>query len=212
VTVPLTHETSDDDERLVRYLLGRLPDRDAERIDELSITDDRVAWRLLALENDLVDAYLCGTLAGEALESFERFYLSSPRRREKVRIAEDLLRVTRGTATPEDSDEAPTPVRASAAEHLRARSRARRWYERTFARPNATSWGLAAAAVLPLLASGTLLFHGMKLQQTLDVARADRDAVERHARELEHQLSASVRHTPAPPGSSSAAARSARTP
>jgi hypothetical protein len=55
------HDSSSDDEQLVRYLLGLLPDEEAERLDELSIADDELAWRLRAVEDDLVDAYVTGS-------------------------------------------------------------------------------------------------------------------------------------------------------
>jgi hypothetical protein len=59
-----------------------------------------VASRLCAVENDLVDAYVRGTLAGGMLERFESFYLASPRRHEKVMIARDLrCIVDRGNAS-----------------------------------------------------------------------------------------------------------------
>ena len=45
----------DDDQRLVRYLLGLLPDEAAEHLDELSILDHELAWRLRAAETDLVE-------------------------------------------------------------------------------------------------------------------------------------------------------------
>src|SRR4029079_9203309 len=59
------------DRHLTRYVLGLLPDEEAERLDEQSIMDDEVAARLRSVENDLVDAYVCGTLEGELLEPFE---------------------------------------------------------------------------------------------------------------------------------------------
>jgi hypothetical protein len=78
---------------LVHYLLGLLPEEDAERLDELSIADDDVASRLCATENDLIEAYVRGTLAGDTLQRFESFYLASPRRHEKVMIARRRLRI-----------------------------------------------------------------------------------------------------------------------
>jgi len=85
-------ELGHDDHLLVHYVLGLLPDEDAARLDELSVTDDDVAWRLCAAENDLVDAYASGMLTGAMLDRFESYYLASARRREKVRIARGLLR------------------------------------------------------------------------------------------------------------------------
>jgi len=80
-----------DDRLLVRYLVGSLPDEEAERLDELSITDDEVASRLRDLEHDLVDAYVKGQLTGGTLASFRSHYLASPAQREKVRFAEALF-------------------------------------------------------------------------------------------------------------------------
>ena len=85
-----------DDEVLVDYLLGRLSTEDTERVDELSIADDDVAWRLQAVENDLVDAYVAGQLSGERLERFTSFYLTSPVRRRRV----ELARALRSQSTP----------------------------------------------------------------------------------------------------------------
>src|SRR5258705_26124 len=84
-------ESGPDDQQLVRYLLHLLPEEEADRLDEISISDDALAWRLREVENDLVDAYVRGALAGETLQRFESSYLSSERRREKVRFAGSFL-------------------------------------------------------------------------------------------------------------------------
>ena len=82
-----------DDQLFVHYVLGLVPEKDAERLDELSIGDEDVAARLCAVEHDLVDAYVRGRLLGETLKQFESFYLATPRRHEKVMIARGLLRI-----------------------------------------------------------------------------------------------------------------------
>ena len=79
------------DEQLVRYLLDLLSEEDTERLDALCLADDEVAGRLQAVENDLVDSYANGSLAGTTLSHFQRVYLTSPRRLEKVRFAQSLL-------------------------------------------------------------------------------------------------------------------------
>ena len=85
--MPLPHATDHDDEELVRYVLGLLPDEARERLDEASIADDEFAARLRTAETDLIDSYVRGQLAGATLERFESYYLSSPSRRENVRLA-----------------------------------------------------------------------------------------------------------------------------
>src|SRR2546427_5799203 len=76
---------------IVRYLLGHLPDEEAEQLDELGITDDSFVARVRAVENDLVDAYARGELSGDTLAQFESSYLSSPSRREKGRFAKAFV-------------------------------------------------------------------------------------------------------------------------
>jgi hypothetical protein len=90
-------EPGHDDQLFVHYLLGLLPEKDAERLDELSIGDEDVASRLCAVENDLVDAYVRGRLLGNTLKQFESSYLATPRRHEKVMIARGLLRIVDST-------------------------------------------------------------------------------------------------------------------
>jgi len=68
---PLLRDTPLDDQQLVRYLLGLLPPHEADRFDEASVVDDEVAARLRGVEDDLVDAYVRGTLAIDLRERFE---------------------------------------------------------------------------------------------------------------------------------------------
>ena len=88
----LSNALSPDDQLLVRYLIGSLPEDETERLDEQSIADDQFAARLSAVENDLVDAYVKGELTGDILDGFKAHYLSSRARRERVTFAGTLLR------------------------------------------------------------------------------------------------------------------------
>src|ERR1700752_1515648 len=78
------------DQTLRDYLLGQLPEPEAERLDELSITDDECAERLGAMEHDLVDAFARGELRGMVLEQFRSRYLTTERGREATRFGEAL--------------------------------------------------------------------------------------------------------------------------
>ncbi len=80
-----------DDKTIAEYLLGATSESETERLDEMSLTDDDFAERLRNAENDLVDAYARGELSGEDREKFINHYLASPRRRDKVRLAETLV-------------------------------------------------------------------------------------------------------------------------
>ena len=90
-----THSHERDDQLLIRYLLGSLSEDETERLDELSLADNRFAADLHAVEHDLVDAYACGALDEETLRRFELHYLSSPQGRAKVAFARALMRYAR---------------------------------------------------------------------------------------------------------------------
>ena len=61
---------------LMQYLLGGLSEMQVEEFDELSIIDDEFASQLGEVENDLIDAYVQGTLTGQTHAQFEARYLS----------------------------------------------------------------------------------------------------------------------------------------
>jgi hypothetical protein len=72
------------DDRLVRYLLGEaLTDAEQAEIEERYFTDDIYFDRLLAVEDDLIDSYVQGTLSAGERAQFEQNFLASNLRREK---------------------------------------------------------------------------------------------------------------------------------
>lgn len=84
------------DRTLVRYLLGALPQDEAELLDERSIADEALADRLRALEHDLADAYARGELPDDERTAFERVFLATSAGREDVRLARALALRARG--------------------------------------------------------------------------------------------------------------------
>src|SRR5689334_8276544 len=87
----LRREPARDDDELIRYLLGELTDDEADSFDERSVVDDDFVARLRLVEEDLVDAYATGRLAGDRRARFESFYLSSPRRLKRAVFAQRFL-------------------------------------------------------------------------------------------------------------------------
>lgn len=160
----MAHSEGHDDRELTRYLLGALSEAETERLDELSVADDRFAADLDAAENDLVDAYVRGALAGDTLQRFETHYLSSPAGRAKVAFARALRKYpTAGAALPHAAT-APGRPRAL--------------------RPP-MQWSLAAAAIVLLGVAGYLVAENSRLKrQLLDV----RAGLEGRQQQLEQQL------------------------
>lgn len=106
------------DKALIRYLLGDASDEEKIRLEEEFFGDDTFFEQLLAVEDDLIDAYVQGELSASDRERFERSFLTTPRRRERVEFA----RALRGFVA--EAPAATTPVRR----------------EQTFADPARVSW------------------------------------------------------------------------
>jgi hypothetical protein len=87
-----------EDRRLVEYLLGRLPPDDQAELEERVFVDDGFEEQLEATADDLIHAYLEGTLSGEDRAGFEAHFLSSPRHRERLAFVKDLQKAIEGTA------------------------------------------------------------------------------------------------------------------
>ena len=161
-----------EDQTLVDYLLGVLPEDQMEQLDELSLSDDDLAERLDRAEDDLVDAYVNGDLSAKEREQFQSNYLASPRRRKKVKFAETFQKRIR-------QEQVSLRVPSS---RLRLSS--------IFARPGVSlQWGLAAAAVLLLIASSYLMLSNLGLRNEFEQMQAEQRALEQREQQLRAQLS-----------------------
>jgi hypothetical protein len=156
------------DDELIRYLLGELPEDDVERLDEQSVVDDEFAARLRLAEDDLVDAYSRGKLTGDRQRRFEAFYLTSPRRRDKVAFSRRLLQALDG----DPAHAAPGGLKPH-------------W------RPRWLPWALAAAAAL-CLGTGALIQHA-RIEADLTDARQRLAAADRQLASLSDDLAAEKR-------------------
>jgi hypothetical protein len=152
------------DEHLVRYLVGDLPEAEAELLDEQSVTDEAFALRLRELENDLVDRHARGIALEPASQRLWQRLQQSPRLRDKVRFAVALQRLT---GVPQ-----PTTRRVPAKDALRSR-----WLQ-----------GLAAAAVLLLAVTGYLGLRMTQLRGELERVEKQRAAVDERNSQLREEL------------------------
>jgi hypothetical protein len=170
--MPMADEHADDRQRLVDYLLGSLPEEEAERLDELSIADDEFGWRLRAVENDLIDEYARGELSEELQSRFRSAFLATPQRRARVTFAKSLLARQGRPATG-----ANIPLVQQRQDRYLDTARRVRFQP-----------VLAAAAVLALVAAGYLLVQNVRLQREVTQALADRATLTKQAQDLESQL------------------------
>ncbi|HVR71322.1 MAG TPA: hypothetical protein VMT87_10810 [Vicinamibacteria bacterium] len=82
-----------------RYLLGLLPEAEAEALEDAYLGDPEVLGRVRAVEDDLLDDYAAGRLTRDAAGHFESRYLPSPYLRRRVTAAR-ALRLAADTPAP----------------------------------------------------------------------------------------------------------------
>jgi hypothetical protein len=83
-----------DETLLVKYLLGDLPEERQVEVEDRAFADQEFLGALEAAEADLIDAWVRGELSPSERRAFERRFLTSPSRRNKVEFARALARVT----------------------------------------------------------------------------------------------------------------------
>jgi hypothetical protein len=172
---------------IVQYLLGSLSEEETERLDELGIVDNEFAARLQLVENDLVDAYARGDLSGETLARFTSFYLSSSKRREKVRFAQVFQTAPDGDLV---TAQVESGQRKGSAYSLADERVSRPGWLRGFfstGRP-ALVWGVASIALL--LAVVGLVVQNRRLQNEVGQAESERASTQQRERELQADLDA----------------------
>ena len=153
----------DDTERLHRYLLGSLSAAEGDAVEAAYLAGDDAFRRLLAAEEELIDAYVAGALSETDRRRFEEHFLASPARRERVAFARALARLP--------------PAETSSAAATRAPA------VPTRPRPRHLAWaGLAAALMLALLGSAGLLIRSRALSTELARARAEQEAAAERSR------------------------------
>lgn len=171
---------------VTQYLLGELPEAEAERLDELSIADGEFVDTLRSAENDLVDAYAQEELSSASRAQFESHYLASPRRRERANLARALQEfgakaIAARAADFPQKDEREVPAR-----------RGRSGWVPAFAGPllrrPGLQWGVTLAALVLLIAGGVLLFQNLRLRQQMTQTAARRDELGRHEQELQKEI------------------------
>jgi hypothetical protein len=166
-------------ENITAYLLGTLPEAEAEHFDELSFTDDEFADTLKAAEKDLVDSYILGELRGDALKQFNSHYLDSPMRREKVEFARafQLFAEKHFAQTARES-----PPVADSKPHFAGFIS--KFF--TFSRPS-LQWGLALAALAFMFFGGWMFVENSRLRSQMNEEQARREEILKRESDLQQR-------------------------
>src|SRR5262245_54681138 len=86
----------ENEERMVRYLLGASSPEEEAQIDERLFVEGGFHEELLATGDDLIRAYLVGRLPAEDRARFEQHFLASPRGRERFEFLRDVIATVGG--------------------------------------------------------------------------------------------------------------------
>ena len=87
-------ELKQEREVIRQYLLGGLSEAAQQQVEERVITGKEYKEEVLMIEDELLEDYLAGTLPEIEREMFRQHYLSAPRQRQKLRIAQALNKYT----------------------------------------------------------------------------------------------------------------------
>ena len=166
-------ETPLNEQKIVSYLLGELPEAEQVEIEDRAFADENVLQEIRAVEQDLLDDYVSGDIPAEKLRKFETHFLASAERREKVAFAKALATVV---------NEKPAP-RAVVAPSLS-------WWEGLtafFTRP-LTAYSFAAAALVLFVVGSWLVFDRIRLGSELAQLRSNQDSQLAQRQQLEKDL------------------------
>jgi hypothetical protein len=100
-----------DEQVMIRYLLGDLPEEQQRQLEEQYFTDDDCFGQLLALEDELFQHYARGELSPVERAQFERRFLTSPEGRQRVEFARALSRAVAAAGTPRVETAPPETAR-----------------------------------------------------------------------------------------------------
>lgn len=169
------------EELMVRYLLGELPEEEQNRIEERFLNDNQYFEQLLAVEDALIDDYVCGELSERETDLLDKALSSSPHQLKELAFTKNL--VSDLSATGRDVSEQPATSRA---EHnrfgtLQALPR-KRFFEKRSLIPAMSL--MAALAVLTVI----VLIWNLSLRSEIRQVTAERQAFEKKEQELQHRI------------------------
>src|SRR5262245_48119753 len=84
----------------MRYLLGEASEAEASELEERYFADDGFFEHLQTVEDELIDAYVRGSLSPQERQHFEESFLTNSKRRQRVEFAKTLLNTVDRVAMP----------------------------------------------------------------------------------------------------------------
>jgi hypothetical protein len=167
-----------DEDLIVRYLLGELPETQQVEIEDSAFQNQQHMQDILSVESDLIDEYVRGEIPRNHRERFEKHFLAAPERRRKVEFARALAAVTSETR-PETAQnvtrfESPAPRNTF-------------WAFLSGLRP-VPALSMAAASLAVIIGAAWLITESLRVRSQLNQLRANQQSQDAQRRELEQQI------------------------
>lgn len=165
---------SNQEQTVERYLLGEMLESERVALEEQYFSDERLFERIVQVENELVDRYARGLLPSATRDSFEKHYLSHPKRRERAKFAEALA------------------ARIGQEQQVNSASAAQGgWWDRLLLlqRGPGLAWTSSIALLLiSIVAASWFFIEAKRLRQELATTESERSMRGQRERELEQQI------------------------
>ena len=164
--------TSNNEKAIRRYLLGELTEAEQIQLEQQYFSDADIFEQFLVIEDQLIDDYIRGQLGRRDCDRFEKHFLASAKRRERVELARSLIKtVSRPSAARAQGSSAPLPLWQSLLAAARLMSPALR---------------LSFAVVALVLISGLtwLALEHVRLRNQLEQLKAEQAAQQQREDEL----------------------------
>ena len=162
-------EQSSRQEVAKRYLLGTLSEAERDQLEQTYFSDDAEFDEIEIAEDELVDAYVRGKLAGDDRRRFEKLASSSKRLGERVAFARVLSTKTASSPFPAVVE---VPQR-------------NRWKDLFFGQPARLAFGFG---ILLVLLGGVVIFSAwLQIRQRSEAIAAREAALEERRQQIERQ-------------------------
>ena len=160
------------EKEIIEYFLGGLSDKEADSFEELYFTDESV-FELMEIEEDrLIEKYVNNRLSATDKDRFEKHYLVSPQRYEKVqehKLFAEFITKYRGEYLPEEVEVAKAVASTNGKEMVRNKQKSffatvKEMFDQSFTLRLSFAVGLTVIISIPL----TLVIFSLqkKLEQT----------------------------------------------
>src|SRR5215468_4380285 len=173
------------EELIVRYLLGELAEKEQVEVEDQAFGDEQYMQAVLAVESDLIDEYVRGEIPRNRIKQFEKHFLGSAERRDKVEFARALATVTA-------EHEAPPAAPVASIRLTPPRENVFLAFLRSL--QPAAAFSLAAAALILVFGMAWLVRDGLRLRAQLAQLQAEQREREAQQRALEEQIARERKH------------------